>query len=523
MINYPRPEYRLYARRVFSYGKAKVIMKHYIIGIDQGTTGTIVALMNVEGDILASAYRTHQQIHPHAGWMEHDPIEIWQNVCDLIHEVLDEPYIKAGEIAGLGIANQGESVMMWDKQTGEPLYNILVWQDTRTEVAIKALVADNETEVRQRTGLKLDSYFSASKIRWLLENVQNVSILLSENRLACGTLDTWLIWKLTEGQSFVSDVSTASRTLLFNIHTLQWDDWLLNLFQIPIEILPEIQATTGDFGRISYPNLPCKDVPIVASLVDQPAAMVGQACLSAGQIKATYGTGCFINMNTGSNLIMSNQGLLTMIAWQRDGEVTYGLDGGVFTAGASINWMRENLNLISQASDIDIICDDVPDAGNTLWIPGQIGLGAPYWSRTMRGAWIGLDLASNRSHLIRAMLNGIAARVAQIIRAMQTDTGLTIDQLQVDGGLTQSKIMMQIQANLLGCPVAVAENPEATVMGVCALVARATEVWTSDDMIQKTIKIARVYEPTNSEDERLEFLDKFDRAIMHLKAWHDNE
>jgi glycerol kinase len=500
-------------------------MKRYILGIDQGTTGTFVAIMNADSQIVASAYRTHQQIYPQTGWVEHAPQELWQNVRDLIQQVIVESRINANDIAGIGIANQGESVMLWDKHTGNPLYNVLVWQDSRTEPEIEVLVAnaEYESEVRQRTGLKLDSYFSASKIRWLLDHVPDARSLLMDKRLACGTLDTWLIWKMTQGRSFVTDVSTASRTLLFNIHTLQWDDWLLNLFRIPQDILPTVQASTGDFGTVSHPDLPCRNVPVVASLVDQPAAMVGQGCLSAGQIKATYGTGCFVNLNTGTEVIISQHRLLTMVAWQRDGETTYGLDGGVFTAAASINWMRDHLHFISQSMDIDTLCADVKDSGGAMWIPGQIGLGAPYWSRDIRGAWIGLDLRTNQTHLIRAVLEGIAARVAQIVDAMLDDTGMSIERLQVDGGLTRSKTMMQIQADLLGYPVAVLENPEATAAGVCALAARATGIWQSDQTIQENLKIVQAYEPAISADEREAFLNKFDRAVMHLKAWHNDE
>ena len=308
--------------------------------------------------------------------------------------------------------------------------------------------------------------------------------------------------------------------LLFNIHTLQWDDWLLELFQVPAEILPEIRASTDNFGTASHPDFPCKDVPIVASLVDQPAAMVGQGCLSEGQIKATYGTGCFINLNTGTEVVMSRHQLLTMLAWQRDGQVTYGLDGGVFTAASSLNWLRDTFNV---ETDLDKLCADGTDSGGVMWIPGQVGLGAPYWSRKIRGAWIGLDLATSQAHLVRAMLEGIAARVAQIVRAMLDDTQLNIQQLQVDGGLTRSNTMMKIQADLLGFPVAVLQNPEATAMGVCALVARTTGIWDSDNIILQKRRILRVYEPTTSEDEREGFLSNFNRAIMHLKDWHNHE
>jgi glycerol kinase len=457
--------------------------------------------------------------------VEQDPNELWHNACELLNRVIDQAAISASEIAGIGLANQGESVMLWDRETGEPLSPVIVWQDTRTQAEIERLAKDTDIaqQVIQRTGLKLDSYFSASKIRWLLDHVPDAPDRLRDDRLACGTLDTWLIWKLTSGSAFVTDVSTASRTLLFNIHTLEWDEWLLKLFDIPREILPSIKETTGVFGQVSLANHKCRDVPIMASLVDQPAAMIGQGCLDAGHIKATYGTGCFINLNTGAKPIVSSQGLLTMLAWQRGGAVVYGLDGGVFTAAASLNWLRDKVQLITGTSAIDILCENLTDSGGAVWIPAQIGLGAPYWNRSMRGAWLGIDLATSQAHLIRAVLEGIAARVAQIVEAMCHDTELVIEALRVDGGLTASRVLMQIQADLLGIPVEVVEETQSTTIGVCTLAARASGMWAQDDLIRQRVKIATTYEPTLSADKRRHILDNFDRAIRHLEAWHRNE
>ena len=499
-------------------------MTKYILAIDQGTTGTFVGLMNQDGVTVSKGYKAHAQIYPQTDWVEQDADELWRNACELINQVMRESRVQAGEIAGIGIANQGESVVMWDRQSGQPIYHVLVWQDTRTQAFVDQLAADEGVarQVSQHTGLKLDSYFSASKIRWLLDNIPTASDLAKQGRLLCGTLDSWLIWKLTDGASFVTDVSTASRTLLFNIHTLEWDQWLLDLFGIPRDILAQVRPSTGEFGVVSYSDLLCKGVPIVASLVDQPAAMIGQGCLSPGQVKATYGTGCFINMNTGGDLVASEHGLLTLLAWQRDGTVTYGLDGGVFTAAASINWMKDKLGLLPTAEALDDLCAETDDSGGALWIPAQVGLGAPYWERSIRGAWLGLDLSTTRAQLVRAVLEGIAANVVQIVQAMMDDAKLTISSLRVDGGLTASKMMMQIQADLLGCPIEVVANPEATAIGVSALVARATGLWSSDDMIFRQVQIGQTYQPRLSEDRRRAQMDRFNEAIYHLKAWQNH-
>jgi len=500
-------------------------MTRFIIGLDQGTTGSFAALVDDAGSRVSSAYRTHTQFYPHSGWVEQDPIELWQHACDLLNQVMHEAGVDARDIAGIGLANQGESIVMWDRQTGEPLSRVLVWQDTRTQSLIEQLAENPETgaEVCRRTGLKLDSYFSASKIRWLLDNTPAAADLARTNRLACGTLDSWLIWKLTKGHSFVTDVSTASRTLLFNIHMLTWDNWLLGLFNIPREILPEVRQTTGEFGCVRHPDLLCRGAPIIASMVDQPAAMIGQGCLDSGQIKATYGTGCFINLNTGSVPVTSKHSLLTLLAWQRQDQPTYGLEGGVFTAGASLNWLRDQLHFVADTPSVDALCTNLTDSGGVMWVPAQIGLGAPYWNRNIRGAWLGISLATTPAELIRAMLEGIAAQVAQIIAAMVDDTGLVIEALRVDGGLTGSTTLMQLQADLLGFPVEVVANSEATAAGVCALAARAAGLWADDDMIRQQVHIVQTHEPAISADERQAFLNRFDRAIRHLEAWHQDE
>ena len=499
-------------------------MSRYVIGIDQGTTGTFVGLMDGDGTLVAHAYEQHRQIYPQTGWVEQAPLELWNIAANLLNEVIDQSAVNADAIAGIGIANQGESVMVWDAETGQPLHNILVWQDTRTQRWTEKLAADSTlaNEISRRTGLRLDSYFSASKIRWLLDNVPDASKLLDAGRLRCGTLDTWLIWQLTDGRNYVTDVSTASRTLLFNIHTLTWDDWLLQVFDIPGEILAEVKPSTSHLGTVSAALLRCQGVPILASLVDQPAAMIGQGCLQAGQIKATYGTGCFINLNTGQQPVVSSQGLLTMLAWQRGDAVTYGLDGGVLAAGTSVNWSREALGLLPPNTSIDEMVDHA-DYGSVMWIPALIGLGPPYWNRSMRGAWLGINLETDRAQLVRAVLEGIALRVVQLVRAMMADTALEIRVLRADGGLTNNAALMQLQADLLGYPVEVLLDPEATASGACYLAARQAGIWETDQQMVPHIRVARTYEPSLSADVREARLDRFDRAVKALATWQSDD
>ncbi len=493
--------------------------KPYVIGIDQGTTGTFVGMMNENGDFVAQAYKAHRQLLPRPGWVEHDPLELWQIVSELVEMVMQQARVQAGQIAGLGIANQGESVVMWDAETGNPLHNVIVWQDTRTQPFIENLRRDSRIaqEIRARTGLQLDSYFSASKIRWLLDHVPAAVEKLRQGRLRCGTLDTWFIWKFSGGQFYVTDPSTASRTLLYNIHTQQWDPVLLDCFGIPRELLPDVQPTTAYFGEICLPHLSSHGIPILASIVDQPAALFGHACLQAGQIKATYGTGCFINMNTRHRAVSSAHGLLTLLAWQRDDQTTYGLDGGIFTAGTSINWLHNTMGMITSPEVIDNLCSGIQE-NPVIWIPAQIGLGAPYWNRTLRGGWLGIGLDTQPAHLVYAVLEGIALRVVQIVRAMTSDSGLPVTQLRADGGLTHIQTLMQLQADLLGKPVDVLADTQATGRGVCYLVARQSGFWNTDDEVVRQVHIAKTFEPTWGDDRRESRLSIFDRAILALQT-----
>ncbi|MBK9123621.1 MAG: glycerol kinase GlpK [Chloroflexi bacterium] len=491
----------------------------FILGIDQGTTGTFVGLMDEAGSFAANSYRTHRQIYPRPGYIEHDPVELWRNVVDQVNEVMTRAGVGSGAIAGIGIANQGESVVLWDAATGTPLYNVIVWQDTRTQESLAPLAADVDIAryVHETTGLRIDAYFSASKIRWLLENVDGVTECLSRGSLRCGTLDTWIIWNLTDGQAYRTDPSTASRTLLFDIHRAIWDDKLLQLFNVPADILPEVVPTTATFGYVQHAAVACRGVPIVTSIVDQPAAMAGHACLDSGMVKATYGTGCFINMNTSDSAVDSPSGLLTMLAWTRNTKTTYGLDGGVLTAGSTLKWLSDKLRFTASPDQIDDLVAGGVDK-SPLWIPAQIGLGPPYWARMMRGAWLGIGLETRPADLIYAVLEGIALRVVQIVQTMERDANLTMPSLRVDGGLTHSYALMQLQADLLGRPVEVLADTQATVRGVSSLAARQVGMWTDDHQIGLHAQAARTFEPSISADHREARLNRFARAIDHVIA-----
>jgi glycerol kinase len=495
------------------------MMSRYVIGVDQGTTGTFVELMDETGKFIADAYHAHRQICPQLNWVEHDAMELWHNVVALTNQVIEQAQVPVSAIAGLGLANQGESVVMWDAETGAPLYNVIVWQDTRTQSFVETLARDaaQMESVHARTGLQLDAYFSASKIRWLLQNVPAARDRHHHGKLRCGTLDVWLIWMLTAGQVYRTDPSTASRTLLFNIHTQQWDESLLRLFEVPPDIMPEVVPTTAHFGEVRHPDLLCQGIPIVASIVDQPAAMVGHACLAAGDIKTTYGTGCFINMNTQNQVVSSRHGLLTLLAWKREDTTTYGLDGGVLTAGTTINWLCDRLHLADSPEAIDRLCEGVRE-NSVIWIPAQIGLGPPYWDRALRAAWLGIGLETERAHLVYAVLEGIAIRVAQIVRTMAQETGLTVASLRVDGGLTNNRTLMQLQADLLGFPVEILSDSEATARGVCYLAARQAGMWLDDDMIKRQVIVRDIILPAMAEGDREARFERFDRAIRQLQA-----
>ena len=502
----------------------------HVLGIDQGTTGTRAVLMDIEGATTASAYRPHEQLHSRERWLEHNPQEIWRNTVEVINETLT----RAGfpHVAGVGLANQGETCLAWHRETGDPIYNAIVWQDQRTENWIQEL-KDSQTDggeylvdlITTRTGLTLDSYFSASKMRWLLDNAPGASELARSGKLCIGTLDTWLLWKLSNGESFITDTSTAARTLLFDIGRCQYDKEICATFGIDDTLLAQVIPTTNskENPHAVIRNMKGLDgVPILASIVDQPAALFGNGCLQAGMSKATFGTGCFVYMNTGEVFQPPTHGLLSTLAWSRNCERTYALDGGVFAVGSAIDWLRDGLGLIEDTGDIDALLRHKSDASGVVCVPAFSGLACPHWSRAARGTWVGLDLSHRKEDLVYALLEGIAIRVTEVVRAMEKSSGQSIERLRVDGGLTRTRSLMQLQADLLGVPVEVSRNDEATAMGVCYLTARASGIWSDDDSIHQHSLVAVTYLPAMPRNEAHRRIEQFERATAHVLEWAED-
>jgi glycerol kinase len=482
-----------------------------LLGIDQGTTGTRACLVDVDGHIVASAYAAHRQIQPRDGWVEHDAVEIWACTQQVIAEVMRE----GRAVRGLALANQGETVMIWDARTLRPLHNALVWQDTRAAVAVDELARDEAIvqRVRSETGLPLDPYFSAAKLTWLLDHVPEARELAAAGDLRAGTIDTWLVAQLTGGSVFATDASTAARTQLCDTRTLAWSPFLLELFGVPANILPQIRDSDADFGTCTLVGL--EGVPIVASLVDQPAALLGQGCIDRGDAKATLGTGCFVYVNTGTERPAST-GTLSTVAWRAGGVTTYALDGGVLAFGSAINWLKSLGLLVSEqldaplarATDREVIC-----------VPALVGLGAPHWDRGARGSWLGMSTATTREDLVAATVQGLACRVAEVIAAVEHDAGFAIRELRVDGGLSRSPGLVQAVADLVGVPVVVAAEDEATVVGACLLAALKLGFVTRDQLRARRSQSRARYEPAISADERTRRLARFARARAHVQAW----
>ena len=475
--------------------------------------------MDAQARTLASGQLPHRQIYPRDGWVEHDAAEIWANVRQLVLETVARAGA-AGRLAAIGIANQGETVLVWDRATGEPLAPAVVWQDVRTQAEMEAMARDAAlaARVRAATGLALDAYFSASKVRWLLDHVPRARALAGQGRLCAGTVDAWLVFQLTGGTAFVTDTSTAARTLLFDIRSLRYEPWLLDLFEVPAGVLPEVRRSDDQLGVVrGIPGL--EGTPIHAGLVDQPAALFGQGALAAGQAKATYGTGCFVYLNTGEAPRPSTHGLLTTVAWHRRAGVTYALDGGVFAAGSVIEWLGR-VGLVRSPEEVDALAASARETGEVTCVPALAGLAAPYWDRAARAAWLGMDLGSGRAELVRAALEGVACRVAEVVAAMEEDAGLRLRSLRVDGGLTASRALMQMQADVLGVPVEVAADAEATIRGACFLAARACSLWSDDTSIERHRSPARRVEPGPGAARRHERLARFARAVKSVRGWH---
>lgn len=492
-------------------------MEKLILTLDQGTTSSRAILFNEKGKIISLAQKEFSQIYPKPGWVEHDPMEIWSTQASVITEAILKENFKAENIAAIGITNQRETTVVWDRTTGLPVYNAIVWQDRRTAEQCDLLKKENwDTKIREKTGLVLDAYFSATKIQWILNNVPGIRDKAEQGKLAFGTIDSWLIWNLTEGELHITDVSNASRTMLFNINTLSWDEELLELFEIPKTLLPEVKSSSEIYGETSGKLLGTK-VPIAGIAGDQQAALFGHICNKPGMVKNTYGTGCFMLMNIGNKPILSKNNLITTIAWKIGNEVQYALEGSIFIAGAVVQWLRDELKIISSASEIEELASKVVDSGGVVMVPAFAGLGAPHWNQYARGTIFGITRGTNREHFCRAALESIAFQVMEVLKAMESDSGIQIKELRVDGGATQNNLLLQFQADILKSNVVRPEVTEITAIGAAYLAGLAVGYWENIEQIQHQWQVNRRFEP--GAEAREELIKEWYRAIKAVKAW----
>jgi glycerol kinase len=494
-------------------------MSRFILALDQGTTSSRAILFDHEGNAVASAQRPVTQYFPQSGWVEHDANEIWDCQIPLIMEALTKARATLTDIAALGITNQRETTVLWDRKTGEPTARAIVWQDRRTaEHCARLRAAGHEKEITRRTGLLLDPYFSATKLAWLLDHVPHARARAARGELAFGTIDSWLAWRLTGGRRHVTDATNASRTLLFNLTTGQWDPLLLQLFDIPQECLPEIVPSQLPAHVALTASLPEGELPLTGIAGDQQAALFGQTCFKPGMAKNTYGTGCFALLNTGTQPLMSQHRLLTTVAWRRD--VThYALEGSVFVAGAVVQWLRDGLGIIATSAEVQTLATSVADSDGVYFVPAFVGLGAPHWDPQARGAILGLSRGSTRAHIARAALESMAFQSAELLAAMQEDAGHALTELRVDGGAAVNDFLMQFQADLLGVAVVRPRTTETTALGAAYLAGLATGFWKSLEDIAHTWQIERRFEPRMSRDEAAVRLERWSRAVLRAREW----
>ena len=471
-------------------------MKQYILALDQGTSSSRAIVFDETGATCAVAQKEFRQIFPRSGWVEHDPHEIWASQASVIAEAIATMDINGLNIAGIGITNQRETTIVWDSETEEPVYNAIVWQDRRTSDYCDRLKNEGVTEmIRRKTGLIIDAYFSATKIKWILDNVPGARERAEKGKLLFGTVDTWLIWRLTRGDVHVTDVSNASRTMLFNINTLQWDDELLELFGIPRSMMPEVRSSSEVYGHTKTTIFAHK-VPIAGIAGDQQAALFGQMCTEPGMVKNTYGTGCFLLMNSGEKPIISQNNLITTVAWKIGDKVNYALEGSIFVGGSVVQWLRDGLGVISSSSEVEELASRVPDTNGVYFVPALTGLGAPWWDQYARGTIVGISRGTTTAHIARAALEGIAFQTMDITAAMSRDAGIPLRELKVDGGASRNNLLMQFQADILGTRVIRPQVVETTAMGAAYLAGLAVGYWSGVDEIRKQWHVDRVFEPS---------------------------
>ncbi len=498
-------------------------MAKYVMALDAGTTSNRCILFDRSGNICSMAQKEFRQIFPNPGWVEHDANEIWSTQLGVAVEAMSMINAKAEDIAAIGITNQRETAIVWNKETGEPVYNAIVWQCRRTSDIADALKAKGlEETYRKKTGLIIDAYFSATKIKWILDHVEGARALAEEGKLLFGTVETWLIWKLTKGRVHVTDYSNASRTMLFNINTLDWDDEILAELQIPRSMLPKPMPSSCVYGSTDA-SFFGGTIPISGAAGDQQAALFGQTCFHEGEAKNTYGTGCFLLMNTGDKPVFSKNGLVTTIAWGLDGEVNYALEGSIFVAGAAIQWLRDELRLIDSSADSEYMASKVEDTGGCYVVPAFTGLGAPHWDQYARGTIVGITRGTNKNHIIRATLESISLQVCDVIDAMQADSGIEVRTLKVDGGASANNFLMQFQSDILGVPVNRPACVESTAIGAAYLAGLAVGYWKNKDEVIKNQKLDRVFTPQMQPDARAKKRREWNKAVHYAFGWAKEE
>jgi len=491
----------------------------YILALDQGTTSSRSIIFDHNGKIISTAQKEFTQLFPQPGWVEHDPEEIWSSQIETARQVLKEASIRPEDLAGIGITNQRETAVVWDRESGKPVCNAIVWQDRRTSKFCDELKEKGLSEkIRDKTGLVIDAYFSATKLTWILNNIPGAREKAESGKLAFGTVDSWLIWKLAGGKVHVTDVSNASRTMLFNIHSLSWDKDLLEIFGVPESVLPEVRSSSEIYGYSTNDLFP-GSIPIAGIAGDQQAATFGQMCLAEGSVKNTYGTGCFILCNTGYTPVESKNNLVTTVAWQINGETTYALEGSIFIGGAVIQWLRDGLKIIQESSEVEELAKTVEDNGGVYFVPAFTGLGAPHWDQYARGIIAGLTRGANAGHIARAAMESIAFQVNDIVRSMEEDSGIKIRELKVDGGAAVNNMLMQFQANLIGIPVIRPVCIETTALGAAYLAGLAVKYWDSVDEIQGQWAVDQTFESRIGESDKELLVSGWTKAVSRAKNW----
>lgn len=492
----------------------------YILALDQGTTSSRAIVFDKESRIVSLSQKEYTQIFPRSGWVEHNPQEIWETQSQTAIEALEKANLTAADIEAIGITNQRETTLCWNRKTGEPVYNAIVWQDRRTSAFCDGIRAKYADLIRAKTGLEVDAYFSASKLNWILETIENARVLAEKGELCFGTIDSWLIWKMTGGELHLTDVSNASRTMLFNIRDLNWDEELLEIFDVPRSILPQVTSSSEVYGEVKTPG-ELSGIRIAGNAGDQQAALFGQACLRAGMSKNTYGTGCFMLQNTGTKPVESKNKLLTTVGWQIDNVTEYALEGSVFIGGAVIQWLRDALGIIEKSADVEALAGSVADNGGVYFVPAFAGLGTPHWNQTARGTIIGLTRGTGKAHIARAALESIAYQTADLLDAMHADAGIELKELRVDGGATSNAGLLQFQADILRIPVLRSRITETTALGAGYLAGLAVGFWKSKDEISQAWQVDKIFEPQMPAERAKELRARWTKAIERAKDWED--